>query len=314
MAMAHHHTDMAPETLAHLDTFAIAAERSSFTAAARELGLTQAAVSQRIAGLERELGVPLFRRAAGRVELTDAGRRLHEYARRILDLHREARREVSGRETPVAGDLLIAASSVPGEYLLPALLAAFGRKYPQVRVRAAVGNSAAVIEMVERGEVSVGLVGRKADSAHLEFRYLATDRMVLVIPPAHPLSRKKAVTVNQLAAQPLVLREAGSGLRHCFEKSLEQAGRLLTELRVVLELGSNEAIKEAVHRGVGVAVLSVFAVQKELDAGGLRVLEFKDIHCDREMFVVNDRRRVLPLPARLFMTFLATNPLPGLAH
>src|SRR5207248_2936125 len=111
--------------LPHLATFAAAAERGSFTAAARDLGVSQAAVSQKVQALERELGVPLFRRAGGRVELTDAGRRLHEYARRILDLHREARREVAGREAPVEGELLVAASSVPGEHLLPALLAAF---------------------------------------------------------------------------------------------------------------------------------------------------------------------------------------------
>src|SRR6476659_9050196 len=92
------------DPLPHLDTFAEAAERASFTAAARALGLTQAAVSQRVQALERELGVPLFRRAGGKVELTDAGRKLHEYARRILDLHHEARREVTGKETPVTGE------------------------------------------------------------------------------------------------------------------------------------------------------------------------------------------------------------------
>lgn len=118
------------ESLPHLETFTEAAERSSFTRAARALGLTQAAVSQRIHALERELGVPLFHRTGGKVELTDAGRRLHEYARRILDLHREARREVAGKVSPVVGELVIAASSIPGEHLLPTLLAAFGASPP----------------------------------------------------------------------------------------------------------------------------------------------------------------------------------------
>ena len=180
---------MHTEPLPHLETFTEAAERSSFTAAARALGLTQAAVSQRVQALERELGVPLFRRVGGRVELTDAGHRLHEYARRIHDLHREARREVTGRETPVAGELAIAASSVPGDYLLPALLAVFGPRHPQVRVRASVSDSAGVIDQLERGEVSIGLVGRKADAPHLEYRHLADDRMVLVVPRDHALAR-----------------------------------------------------------------------------------------------------------------------------
>src|SRR5262245_23931953 len=108
---------MDTDLLPYLDTFAEAAERASLTAAGRALGLTQAAVSQRVGALEHQLGVPLFDRRGGRVELTEAGRRLHEYARRILELHREARREVSGHPAPRTGELSLAASSVPGEYL-----------------------------------------------------------------------------------------------------------------------------------------------------------------------------------------------------
>jgi LysR family transcriptional regulator, low CO2-responsive transcriptional regulator len=303
---------MTPELLPNLDTFAEAAERASFTAAARALGLTQAAVSQRVQALERELGVPLFRRTGGRVELTDAGRKLHAYARRILDLHREARQEVTGKPAAVAGELVLAASSIPGEHILPAVLAAFGAKYPQVRVRAAVSDSAAVIRSVESGEVSVGLVGRKTDAADLEFRRFASDRMVVVAPPGHALAKKKRVTLAQLAAHPLVLREAGSGLRHSFEKALERAGRSHSELRVALELGSNEAIKEAVRRGAGVTVLSTLAVRKEVAAGRLVAVDVEGLDADREMFVVTDRRRVLPLSARLFVTLLEAVPLPDL--
>jgi DNA-binding transcriptional LysR family regulator len=303
---------MKTELLLNLDTFAEAAERSSFTAAARHLGLTQAAVSQRVAALERDLGVPLFRRAAGRVELTDAGRKLHEYARRILDLHREAREAITGRETPVEGELAIAASSVPGDYLLPALLAAFGSRHPRVRVRAAVGDSEGVIGQLERGEVSVGLVGRRPDDTHLEARHLADDRMVLVVPPGHVLTRRHPVTPDALAAHPFVLREAGSGLRHSFEAALARAGRSLADLRVALELGSNEAIQGAVLRGVGIAVLSALAARREVAAGRLVALEIEGLCCDREMFVVTDRRRVLPTPARLFVRLVEANPVSDL--
>ena len=299
--------------LPHLETFSKAAELSSFTGAAKALGLTQAAVSQRIQALEKTLNKSLFDRRGGRVLLTEAGRALYGYAQKILELHREAREEITGHEHPVVGELEIAASSVPGEHLLPALLSVFGQMHPHVRVRAAVSDSVVVMGQVERGEVSVGLVGRKADNPNLEFRFLAADRMVLVTPTGHALSRNTTVTVDQLAAHPLVLREAGSGLRHCFEKALDRAGRSLRELRVALELGSNEAIKEAVYRGVGVAVLSVLAVQKEIKSGTLHALDVEDIRCDREMFVVQDRRRVPPLSARLFLNFLDANPVSDLA-
>jgi DNA-binding transcriptional LysR family regulator len=296
--------------LPHLETFTQAAELSSFTAAARILGLTQAAVSQRVQALEQCLDVSLFHRRGGRVVLTVAGQKLYEYARRILDLYREARKEVTGREAPVAGELLIAASSIPGEHLLPALLSMFSQKYPHVQMRASVSDSMGVIAQVERGEVSLGLVGRKTDNPHLDFRYLASDRIVLVVPPGHALCRRKKISIKQLATHALVLREVGSGLRHCFEKSLERAGRSLADLRVALELGSNEAIKEAVLRGMGVAVLSTCAVAKELKSRKLHAIQVNDLHCDRDMFIVRDLRRVLPGPARLFLLFLEEHPVP----
>jgi DNA-binding transcriptional LysR family regulator len=297
--------------LPYLDTFSKAAELSSFTAAAKALRLSQAAVSQRVQALEATLGTSLFKRQGGRVLLTEAGRTLYDFAQRILDLYQQARRDITGNEAPVAGELLIAASSIPGEHLLPALLPAFGQKHQHIRVRAAISDSMAVMAQVERGEASLGLVGRKTDNPHLEFRHLASDRMVLVVPAGHALFKRRKVSVKQLPNYPLVLREVGSGLRHCFEKSLDKAGLALSSLRVALELGSNEAIKEAVLRGVGIAILSTYAVQKELNTGQLHALEVSDLHCDRDMFIVQDKRRVLPLPARLFLLFLETYPIAG---
>ena len=136
--------------------------------------------------------------------------------------------------------------------------------------------------------------------------------MVLIVPPRHALFRRKRITVKQLSRYPLVLREVGSGLRHCFEKSLDRSGLSLADFRVALELGSNEAIKEAVLRGAGIAILSTYAVQKEIRAGELHTVQVSDLKCDRDMYVVQDRRRVLPLPARQFLTFLETNPIADL--
>jgi DNA-binding transcriptional LysR family regulator len=302
-------TQMTSDQLPHLETFARAAELSSFTAAARALGLTQAAVSQRIQGLEKLFAVPLFRRQGGRVLLTPAGRRLHDYAQRILALCREARQEIAGHLLPIAGELTLGASTIPGEHFLPAILSVFHQRYPEIDVRATISDSMGVIHQVEHGEVQLGLVGRKTDNPHLQFRFFAQDRMVLVVPPNHAWSRRKQVSLQQLCKQPLVLREPGSGLRHCFEKQIGQLGKSLRDLHIALELGSNEAIKEAVVRGLGVAVLSSYAVQKELKAGHLIALKVTDLHCDREMFLVWDQRRVLSAPAQTFRGFLETNPL-----
>jgi DNA-binding transcriptional LysR family regulator len=295
--------------LPHLETFSKAAELNSFTGAAKALHLTQASVSQRIQSLEASLGTALFKRQGGHVLLTEAGQKLYDFAQRILDLHRQARSKVTGKDAPVAGELLLGASSIPGEHLLPDLLRSFQEKYSRLRVHATVSDSEAVLAQVERGEVSLGLVGRKLNKPHLEFRHLASDRLVLAIPPGHALSKRRTVSVKQVSRYPLVLREVGSGLRDCFEKSLDKAGLSLTDLRVVLELGSNEAIKESVRKGVGIAVLSSYTLRKEVESGQLRALDVSDLHCERDMFIVRDRRRVLPLPARLFLTFLETHPI-----
>jgi DNA-binding transcriptional LysR family regulator len=301
------------DQLPHLETFCAAAERSNFTAAARALRLTQAAVSQRIQTLEQALGVALFRRRGGRVLLTEAGRRLYPYAQRILDLHREARAALTGRKAPVAGELSLAASSVPGEHLLPGLLADFGKKYPDIRVRATVTDSLAVLDQVERGQAHLGLVGRKADNPHLAFRPFAHDELLLVVPADHPWRRRKRVSLKELVRQPLILREAGSGSRWCLELALTSAGRSLSDLRTTLELGSNEAVKEAVLGGLGGAFLSTHVVQKELKTGQLHALSVSDLALTREMFVVWDQRRVLPIPAQLFRDLLEAEGRDG-AH
>src|SRR5882672_6117542 len=147
---------MSAEQLPHLETFAKAAELSSFTAASRALGLTQAAVSQRIQSLEQVLKGQLFHRQGGHVLLTDAGHRLYAYAQRILALHREAIHDITGRETPMAGELTLAASSVPGEHLLPELLANFQERHAHVQVRATVTDSKNVLNQVEHGQVHLG--------------------------------------------------------------------------------------------------------------------------------------------------------------
>ncbi len=290
--------------LPHLETFARAAELSSFTAAAHALRLTQAAVSQRIQALEKALGVSLFQRRAARVILTDAGQRLFPFAERILALHQEAAEAVSGRKAPLKGELSLAASSIPGEHLLPDLLATFQRQCPHIQVRASVTDSQAVLAQIERGDAHIGLVGGKNDNRELEFRHFASDRLMLVVPGDHAWKRRRRITLEQLAQQPLILRETGSGSRWSLERALAQVGKSLGDLRVALELGSNEAIKEAVQRGLGIAFLSELAVGQERDADKFHALQVAGLPLTRQMYAVWDRRRILPIPARLFLDLL----------
>jgi DNA-binding transcriptional LysR family regulator len=295
--------------LPHLSTFARAAEQGSFTAAASALGITQAAVSQRIAMLEGELRVSLFDRRAGRIALTEAGQRLYRFARQILDLHKEARRDLGDFHPPVSGDLPIAASSVPGECFLPALLSAFHAKHPQVHVRATVSDSGSVIKDVEKGRAALGLIGQKAEKPVLETRSIGRDSLVLLVPSGHPWSTRRIVSLDALAQEPLIVRESGSGSRRTLEKSLERAGSSLADLNLSLELGSNAAIKDAVKRGLGVAFLSRFCVKGELDSKELRAVTVRGLCLTRDFYLVYHRRRPLSQAASVFLHFVESHPL-----
>jgi DNA-binding transcriptional LysR family regulator len=295
--------------LPHLATFAAVAQRGGFTAAAADLGITQAAVSQRIAALEKVLHVSLFDRKAARITLTEAGRRLYDYAQRILELHEQARTAIGGLRQAVAGELLIAASSVPGEYFLPALLAAFRAEHPHVRVRASVGDSGSVIAELEKGEASLGLTGQEPRRPRLEARPFGSDCLVLVVDPAHRWASRKRITLKALAREPLILREPGSGSRAALEKSLMRAGLSLAGLNATLQLGGNTAIKDAVKRGLGVAFLSRLVIQRELDAGELRAVAVSGLALDRRFYLVHDRRRPLSPAATAFLHFVETHPI-----
>ncbi|HVK11977.1 MAG TPA: selenium metabolism-associated LysR family transcriptional regulator [Gemmataceae bacterium] len=287
-----------------LETFLEAAERGTFTAAGRALGLTQAAVSQRIHQLETALNTSLFRRQPGKVVLTDAGRTLYEYARRIQDLTAEAWAALTGTPGEARGELVLAASSVPGQYLLPTTLAAYRKQHPRVEVRVSVTDTDDVLRLVERGDAHLGLVGGQGGGSRLEFRKFAGDQLVLVVPAGHRWRRRRKVTVREFLAQPLIQRERGSGSRRCLERGLEGVGVTASSLNVVLELGSTEAIKEAVLRGVGLAILSRRAIEKEVRAGDLRAVEVDGLTLDRDIYLVRDRRRALPEPANLFLALV----------
>src|SRR5262249_8691765 len=194
---------------------------------------------------ERDLNTSLFRRESGRVLLTEAGQRLYAYSQQIQSLHQEARQQITGRKPVLRGDLALAASSIPAQHLLPGLSSALPRRHPHVRLRRPVTARSAVLAAVEHGQARLGFVGMKTDNPDLEFRAFACDALVLVVPRRHPWRRRRQVSLTELCRQALVLREPGSGSRWCLEQALTRVGVSPLSLQIALELGSNEAIKEA---------------------------------------------------------------------
>jgi len=287
--------------LRHLQTFSEAAERESFTRAAESLHITQAAVSQHVAALETELQASLFDRRGRGVRLTENGRQMYQYARRILELVAEASTTLSASTQHISGDLAIAASSVPAEWLVPELLVEFRDRYPEIRESLSVSDSSVATTAIETGDADVGFVGEVPRSSQLKSTAVVQDELVLVSAADHPWTGTGTTTLKQLCQQPLIVREPGSGSRRCVEQALRQHGISPTDLTIAMEVNSNDAIRAAVERGVGVAFLSQRDKRHEF---GLAHITIRGFHARRHLYLVYNPTRPLADPARTFVDFV----------
>ena len=288
-----------------LTVFQAVARRLSFSQAADELHLSQPAVSQHIRQLETELGVKLFYRTGNRVELTDAGRILADYAGRVASLSEEVRRVLDELGGLKRGFLRLAASSTPGLYLLPEALVAFGRRYPGVEVNLALGNSSAVAQQVLQGSADLGFVGSRPDLPGLQVRPFAEDQLVLATSPDHRLAREAVFGEDLLDSETLILREAGSGTRQIVEARLAE---LHVQPRRVIEMAGCEGVRRGVAAGLGVGFASKRSLALELAQGLVCISPIAEFTFQRRLYTLvrKDKRHT---PASLaFLAYLTKDP------
>ncbi len=291
--------------LAPLRTFHIVAQRESFNKAARDLGVTQPAVTQQVRRLERAVGVTLFHRSGRRMVLTEAGQLLEDFAGRIfqlLDAARDALESASALET---GHLKVGASRTAGAYYVADLLDRFKKHYPGVKVSLSIGNSPMILSGIMDFSLHAGLIAGRPDDPHLIARPLIRDRLLVILPPEHRLTRKRTVAIKDLREVPIVLREPGSATRRVIEEAFRAGG---VPLEPSMELESNEAIKSAVSDGIGVAIMAHAAVAQGVASGSLVARPLREaLSLDFTLVYHRDRERTPLLAA-----FLALLPqVPG---
>ena len=274
--------------LGQLRVFEAVIRAGSFTGAAQRLHVTPPAVSLQIRQLEHAHGVRLFDRVRRGVRLTPAGRQLGEYAQRIFALADDALRALEETRSFARGHLRLVASATSASYYLPPLLTRFRRRYPGIQVRLDVGNSQRVRERVLNLEDDLGVLGVDAGHPDLVFERLAEDSMVVIVPPGHPWARRRKVPLADLAHQPLILREPGSGSRQLVERRLRAAG---SAPQPAMEIASNEVIKRAVEMGNGVSLMSAAIVRRDVAAGHLRALGIEDERLTRTIYLAYHRER-----------------------
>lgn len=263
--------------LRQLRTFRAVGRSLSFTRAAAELGYVQSSITAQVQALERELGVPLFDRLGRRVVLTDAGRRLLEYASRLVELEEEARARVSGSDEP-SGSLTISASETHCTYRLPVVLSRYRARYPMVRpiLRPNTGGAldADLRRALAEGTVDIAFVLEEpiGPVEHLVVEPLAPEPALVVAPPNHPLADKPEVEAADLQGESILLTEEGCAYRKLFQQALATAA---VSGATILEFSSVEAIKQCAIAGTGVAVLSAISVADELAEGKLVELAWR---------------------------------------
>lgn len=289
--------------LYHLRVFLTVAEHEHITRASEELILSQPAVTKIIQHLEQETGLELIERHGRRIVLTQAGKVLHGYARRLFALEREMEEALAVMQDVEMGEITLAANTTTGVYFLPPVVAQFRERYPQVILRITILNSHEIIEQVMNWILDVGLV--EGDPATLppglETQVFARDELVLVIAPSHHWSGLRIVKPEMLREKELLLREQGSGIREVIEHALSQHNVRIAPL---LTLPDNEVIKQMAMSGVGAAILSAFAVRRELASGELLRIPLEGIDLRPQLTLVKRSDKHLSRAAQAFCALL----------
>jgi DNA-binding transcriptional LysR family regulator len=290
--------------LRRLEIFAKVAELGSFSRAAQALSLTQPTVSEHVRALEDELGVQILDRLGRGAAPTRAGQLLLGYAQRMLTLSREARQAIDQFQGRLSGELIVGGSTIPGEYVLPALIGQFKAKQADISIVLLIGDSRQVSEWVDDGRVELAMVGARPGQRTLEARELMGDELAVVVPAEHAWARRQTVSLAEVQAEPMVVRERGSGSRQALERALDEGGTSLASFRLVGEMGSTQAIKQAVRAGVGISLISKRAVEDECKAGLVVCLKIAQLEVRRAFYLVTHRDRTRSPLGLAFLTFL----------
>lgn len=297
--------------LRRLEVFVAVVRHRSFTRAAEELHLSQSAVSQQIAALEGEFGAQLLDRSRRRVALTPAGAACEEWARRLLADGESARRAVAAAHGGMTGALRIAASLTVASYLLPIPLAELMRAHPDVRISVSVENTRHVSAALYDGHVDIGLVEGDVEVEGLAVESLREDELAVIAPAGHRFTEDPELEFDQLAAEPFINRERGSGTRQVAEAALAEAGYAPQRLRTVAELSGIEPIKAAVEAGIGVAIVSTLSIRRELAQGALIARPVRGVAMRRHLAAAFAAGRpVLPAARELVHVLRAAGPGP----
>ncbi|HTZ17813.1 MAG TPA: selenium metabolism-associated LysR family transcriptional regulator [Dissulfurispiraceae bacterium] len=287
-----------------LKVFCTVAETKSFSKTSEIIHLTQPAVSLQVQALEDIYDTKLFDRTSGSINLTTSGEVLYKYAKDILALYALAEKDISKITGLVKGSIKVGAGTTFGNHILPSVIVDFKNSHPKIEIDVFIGNTKRIMDLLHSGAVDVGIVGEVPSKSKVVVEPIMSDELFLIVPPQHPWAKKKIVSVAEIVKEPIVFREEGSGTRQVIEKFLADNGVNLSELHIAVIMGSTSSIKEAVERGMGISVVSKWAIRKEVHRGHLKAISPKEGRIVREFSLVIPKNTILPHAVDEFITFL----------
>lgn len=291
--------------LRQLEIFCKVVELKSFSKAADAVFLAQASVSERIATLERMVGIKLLDRLGRQVVLTKAGELLYKHALLLLDMKRVVSLEMQDFLGLKKGEVHMGGSTIPGEYILPGILGRFYKKYPSISVVLTVADTKEIEERVLEGRLELGVVGSKTTHRSLISHALWKDELVLAVPAAHRWAKKNEISIEQIAEEPFIIREVGSGTLRILEDYLRASGaKGLDSFNISARFGTSTAVKEGVKAGLGVSILSLKALKTEIGTGLIRALRISSLPMSRDFYLIHDKRRSSSPICRAILDFL----------
>ncbi|MBS1246148.1 MAG: LysR family transcriptional regulator [Proteobacteria bacterium] len=295
---------MRHSTLRQLEVFEAIARLGSFTRAAEEMFLTQPTVSMQIKKLTEAIGLPLFEQVGKKVFLTDAGRELHKTCREIFKHFSHFEMVVADLKGLKQGTLRLAVVTT-AKYFAPRLLGPFCQQYPGIQVSLKVSNRERVLERLADNQDDLYILGQPPVELDAIAEPFLENPLVVLAPANHALAGKKKIPLQRLAEEPLLMREPGSGTRAATERLFAEHG---LNMKVRMELGSNEAIKQAIVGGLGVSVLSRHTLTLDAPLGQLTTLDVVGFPIERQWYVAYPTGKQLSIVARAFLDYLKQAP------
>ncbi len=289
-----------------LQIFCKVVDLKSFSRAGRAVHLSQPTVSSHIKDLEDHYGCRLIDRLSKEALPTQAGRLLYRYAKRMITLRDEADSAMAEFMGQVKGSLKLGGSTIPGAFVLPAIIGAFIARFPNVNVNLTIADTRGIIEAILCGDLEMGVVGAVSTHKNIVQTRLIDDEMCLVVATGHRWSGKKRLTTQQLFTEPFIIREPGSGTLKSIQTSFSEAGLNFNELNVVARIGSTEAIRQGIKNGMGVSILSAIAVSDDVAAGTLKTLAIDGLNLKRAFYLTHHGQRSISPLAQAFIDFIGS--------